>query len=84
VLDLMEPQRPLVDPKVLEFVQSNTFHRRISRSEAMGCVGLMRRWPKASFRQRRHLQMFVQGTKMDGGRSNNGTRGSRQAKALVY
>ena len=26
VLDLMEPQRPLVDRKVLEFVQAHTFH----------------------------------------------------------
>jgi CRISPR-associated endonuclease Cas1 len=26
VLDLMEPQRPIVDGKVLEFVQAHTFH----------------------------------------------------------
>jgi CRISPR-associated endonuclease Cas1 len=26
VLDLMEPQRPIVDRKVLEFVQAHTFH----------------------------------------------------------
>jgi CRISPR-associated protein Cas1 len=27
VLDLMEPLRPIVDRKVLEFVQAHTFHR---------------------------------------------------------
>jgi CRISPR/Cas system-associated endonuclease Cas1 len=26
VFDLMEPQRPIVDRKVLEFVQAHTFH----------------------------------------------------------
>jgi CRISP-associated protein Cas1 len=26
VLDIMEPQRPIVDRKVLEFVQAHTFH----------------------------------------------------------
>jgi len=26
VLDLMEPQRPFIDRKVLEFVQAHTFH----------------------------------------------------------
>jgi CRISP-associated protein Cas1 len=54
VLDLMEPRRPLVDRKGLEFVQEHTFHPAdfTIRSDGVGRInpGMSRRFTQAATR----------------------------------
>jgi CRISPR-associated protein Cas1 len=46
VFDLMEPQRPIVDRKVLEFVQAQTFHPADFTMRSDGVCRLNRRMAK--------------------------------------